>query len=59
MDKYKMRRKNLLYKLRRKGIRCDTKERCIYYPFDKGPSEVIQIRRLCREYKFSVQLEIE
>lgn len=27
-----MRRKNLLYKLRKKGIRCDTRSRCIEYP---------------------------
>ena len=33
MDKRKMRRKNLLYKLRRKGVRCSTKERMIFYPY--------------------------
>lgn len=32
MDKLKMRRKNLLYKLRRKGFRCSTKERVIFSP---------------------------
>lgn len=58
MDKRKMRRKNLLYKLRRKGIRCDTKERCIYYPSGGEPMKVIQIRRLCGEFNFSVQFEI-
>lgn len=31
------RRANLLYKLRRRGIRCDTKQRCIYFPYMESP----------------------
>nr|DAQ10244.1 MAG TPA: hypothetical protein [Caudoviricetes sp.] len=27
------RRANMLYKLRRRGIHCNTKERCIYLPY--------------------------
>ena len=37
MDKLKMRRKNLLYKLRRKGFRCSTKERVIFCPYGSNP----------------------
>lgn len=58
MDKRKMRRKNLLYKLRRKGIRCDTKGRCIEYPYGGEPRDVPQIRRLMDEYKFNIQFVI-
>lgn len=58
MDKWKMRRKNLLYKLRRKGVRCSTKERTIFYPYGEPPLSVVQIRRLCEEYDFKVQFEI-
>lgn len=58
MDKLKMRRKNLLYKLRRKGFRCSTKERVIFCPCGSNPLTVVQIRRLCKEYDFKVQFEI-
>lgn len=53
-----MRQKNLLYKLRRKGVRCSTKERTIFYPYGGEPMDIIQIKRLCEEYEFSVQFEI-
>lgn len=53
-----MRRKNILYKLRRKGVRCSTKERMIFYPYGGVPLNVVQIRRLCEEYGFKVQFEI-
>lgn len=58
MDKRKMRRKNILYKLRRKGVRCSTKERMIFYPSGGNPLTIVQIRRLCEEYGFKVQFEI-
>lgn len=58
MDKLKMRRKNLPYKLRRKGFRCSTKERVIFCPYGSNPLTVVQIRRLCKEYDFKVQFEI-
>lgn len=53
-----MRQKNLLYKLRRKGVRCSTKERVIFYAYGGTPLNVVQIRRLCEEYNFKVQFEI-
>lgn len=58
MEKLKMRRKNLLYKLRRKGVRCSTQERIIFFPYSGAPLNVIQIRRLCDEYNFKIQFEI-
>lgn len=58
MDKHKMRRKNILYKLRRKGVRCDTRGRTIFFPYNGSPFDVVQVRRLCKEYNFKVQLEI-
>lgn len=53
-----MRQKNLLYKLRRKGVRCSTKERVIFYAYGGTPLNVVQIRRLCEEYNFKVQFKI-
>lgn len=52
------RRANLLYKLRRRGIRCDTKQRCIYLPYMESPKKYPQIPRLCREFHFYVQFII-
>ena len=51
-------RDNLLYRLRKKGVRVQTRERTIYSAHDGAPFTIIQIRRLCREFHFSVQLEI-
>ena len=59
MDKRLKRRANLLYRLRKKGVRCDTKAREISFAYGKDPMEVIQIRRLCKELNFNVQLTIE
>ncbi len=58
MDKRAMRRKNLLYRLRRKGIRADTRGRVIEYPYGEDPGRVPQIRRLMREYDFNIQFII-
>ena len=58
MDKNKMRRKNLLYRLRKKGVRVDTGGRCIYLPYGSEPDNIAQVRRLRREYDFVVQFEI-
>ena len=58
MNKRLKRRANLLYRLRKKGVRCDTKAREICFAYDKDPMKVIQIRRLCNEFNFRVQFEI-
>lgn len=52
-------RDNLLYRLRKKGIRALTRERIIFLPFDGEPFELVQVRRLCKEFRFHVQLEIQ
>lgn len=58
MDKKRMRRKNLLYRLRKKGVKVNTRERCIYLPYGSEPDNIAQVRRLRREYDFVVQFEI-
>lgn len=58
MDKKQKRRANILYRLRKKGIRCSTREREIYFPYGKEPMKVVQVRRLCDEFNFRVQFEI-
>ncbi|SES88622.1 hypothetical protein SAMN04487825_10724 [Prevotella sp. kh1p2] len=52
-------RDNLLYRLRKKGVRVHTRERTIYFVFDGEPFKIRQVKRLCREFDFHVQLEIE
>lgn len=59
MRKKTKRRNNLLYRLRKKGVRVSTRERTIFIRHDGCPSEFIQIRHLCREYHFYVQLELQ
>jgi hypothetical protein len=53
-----MRRKNLLYRLRKKGVKVNTRERCVYLPYGCEPDNIAQVRRLRREYDFVVQFEI-
>ncbi|NBH93214.1 hypothetical protein D1638_11475 [Muribaculaceae bacterium Z1] len=56
--KAKKRRANLLYKLRRKGIEADTKQRVIFIPYGEEPRQYVQAVRLCREFYFSIQFII-
>ena len=53
-----MRRKNLLYKLRKKGIRWDAKSRCIEYPYGEDSMREPQIWRLMQGYNFNTQFVI-
>ncbi len=60
MDSITKRRTNLLYKLRKKGFRCLTKERIIFFPYgDQDPLMVKQISALCNDYNFHVQLILQ
>ena len=52
-------RDNLLYRLRKKGVRVETRERTIFFAYNGQPFDVVQVKRLCREYHFRVQLEIQ
>jgi len=52
------RRSNILYKLRKKGVVCDTKARVIELPYGVNPDSIIQVARLRREYRFNVQFYI-
>jgi hypothetical protein len=56
-EKRLKRRANILYRLRKKGVRCSTGERTIYYPYGKVPEEC-QIGRLREEFDFKVQFFI-
>ena len=50
---------NLLYRLRKKGVRANTREHTIFFGMGGEPFEIRQIRRLCREFHFKVQLVIQ
>ncbi|KXO15633.1 hypothetical protein HMPREF3218_0200556 [Prevotella bivia] len=58
MNKIIKRRYNLVYCLRKKGVRCLSKERIIFFPYNQNPNAIRQISCLCREYHFHVQLEL-
>ena len=40
------------------GRRVQTRERTIYFAYDGEPLKIIQVKRLCKEFHFVVQLEI-
>lgn len=52
------RRDNILYKLRRKGVTVDIKQRTIYIPYGKNPDKTIQVVRLRKEFNFGIQFII-
>ncbi len=56
--RYPKRRANLLYKLRRKGIKVDTKQRTIFIPYGQQPYKHIQAFRLSKEFHFNIQFII-
>lgn len=45
----------MLYKLRRHGIRADTKSRTIFIPCLDNAFAFPQVRRLAEEYHFNIQ----
>lgn len=60
MTKYKnKRRSNILYKLRRKGIEVNLKEKEIECPYGKNIREIPQVKHLCDEYNYHIQLIIK
>lgn len=56
--KNKKRRDNMLYKLRRHGIRADIKEKVIFIPYESNPWKFPQVRRLHDEFYFNIQFII-
>ena len=52
-------RDNLLYRLRRKGIEADTRQRLIFIPCGHPPAQYPQALRLCTEFYFNIQYIIE
>ena len=53
------RRDNLLYKLRKKGVAVDVKQRTIFIPYGENPAKAVQVGRLRKEFYFEVQFIIE
>lgn len=51
------RRSNILYRLRKKGYRANTKEKVVFLNQEQRSDHVIQINRLRSEFGFIVQLE--
>jgi hypothetical protein len=49
---------NLVYRLRKKGFKVETKQRTILAEYLSNPLEVHQVWRLVNEYRFKVQFEI-
>lgn len=49
---------SLIYLLRRKGVRVDTRRRTILLPYGRQPSEFVQAVRLCREFNICIQYTI-
>ena len=59
MNKKQLRRRAyLLYKLRKKGIRCLTRQFTIFYPYGKDPVTMAEIVHLRKEFHFSGQFHI-
>jgi len=58
MDYILKRRANILYRLRKKKLHANTRQRIVYYTGD-NPRSILQIRQLMDEYKFNVQFEIK
>lgn len=48
----------LIYRLRKKGIRVNTKERVIFLPYGESVEDYVQIVRLQREFYLNVQFII-
>ncbi|TFU92414.1 hypothetical protein E4T81_12555 [Barnesiella sp. WM24] len=48
----------LIYRLRKKGIRVNTKERVIFLPYGERVEDYVQIVRLQREFYLNVQFII-
>lgn len=53
------RRANLLYKLRRKGVKVNTKQHVVFIPYGQEPFAHSQTLRLCKEFRFNIQYIIE
>ena len=59
MDKKKARRRtNIIYKLRKKGVRVDTRRHTIECAAGEDSSAIVQVQRLRREYNFYIQITI-
>ena len=53
------RRANILYRLRKKGIRADTKQRIVFCAAGKDITNIVQVKRLKQEFYFNIQIVIQ
>lgn len=53
------RRANILYRLRKKGIRADTKQRIVFCAAGKDITNIVQVKRLRQEFHFNTQIVIQ
>lgn len=49
---------NLIYRLRKKGIRIDTRQRIIFLPYGEKVEDYTQASRLFKEYHINIQFII-
>ena len=60
MNKQRLKRRaNLLYRLRKKGIRADTKQRIVFCAAGKDITNIVQVKRLRQEFHFNTQIVIQ
>ena len=60
MNKQRLKRlANILYRLRKKGIKVDTKQRVIFCSFNEDITGIVQVGRLRKEFYFNIQLIIK
>lgn len=55
VDRKTKRRYNLVYRLRKRGIMCDSRKRTIYLVFGTDTAEDRLCRQLCSEFRFAIQ----
>jgi hypothetical protein len=60
MNKQRLKRRaNILYRLRKKGIRADTKQRIVFCAAGKDITNIVQVKRLKQEFHFNIQIVIQ
>lgn len=57
-SKIRKRRANMLYQIRKKGYKCQTKEKTIFFPYGENPNAILQIQHLISEFNFTVQYQM-
>ena len=53
------RRSNMLYRLRKKDVVCNTRQKTIYMPYEQIIPDIIELKRLREEFHFFIQLKMQ